>query len=112
MPDISKMILEAHGSAATLYASGDLTTAAVRRAVATVEGLPRHVRALCIDLRGIRRTDSRALRTLEMFLRRWRSARRGMSRVKLPDRANTDVIAIRFAHNRWAPGLATAAGPS
>ena len=112
MSALSKMILEAHGSAATLYASGDLTTAAVRRAIASAESLPSHVRALCVDLRGIRRTDSRALRTLETFLRRWRSARRGMSRVKLADHASTTVIAIKFAHKRWAPALATAAGPS
>ena len=108
----SNLILEAHGSAATLYASGDLTTAAVRHAVARVEQLPGHVRALCVDLRGIRRTDSRALRMLDTFLRRWRGARRGMSRVALADRARTDVMAIKFAHKRWAPALATAAGPS
>ena len=112
MSALSNMILEAHGSAATLYASGDLTTAAVRRAVANVETLPSHVRALCVDLRGIRRTDSRALRTLETFLRRWRSARQGMSRVKLADHASIGIIAIRFAHKRWAPALATAPGPS
>lgn len=112
MSAVSKMILEAHRSAATLYASGDLTTAAVRRAVATVESLPSHVCVLSVDLRGIRRTDSRALRTLETFLRRWRSARRGMSRVQLPDHASTTVIAMKFTHKRWSPALAAAARPS
>ena len=107
----SRMILEAHGSAATLYASGDLTTAAVLQAAARVERLPSHVRAIRVDLRGIRRTDSRALRTLEVFLRRWRATRRGMSRVKLAEAASTNVVAIRFAHKRW-PALATAAGSS
>ena len=33
MSETSKLIVEAHRSAATIYASGDLTTAAVRRAV-------------------------------------------------------------------------------
>ena len=107
----SSMILEAHGSAATLYGSGDLTTSAVLQAVASVERLPSHVRAICVDLRGIRRTDSRALRTLEAFLRRWRGTRQGMSRVKLAKAASANVVAINFAHKRW-PALATAAGSS
>ena len=111
MSATSKMIMEAHGSAATLYGSGDLTTAAVLQAIANVERLPSHVRAICVDLRGIRRTDSRALRTLEAFLRRWRATRRGMSRVKLAETASTSVVAIKFAHKRW-PALATAAGSS
>ena len=112
MSDTSKLIVEAHRSAATVYASGDLTTAAVRRAVAAVERLPDDVRAICVDLRGVRRTDSRALQTLESFLRRWRATRRGMSRVKLAEKANTSLIAIRFAHKRWTPALTTGAGAS
>lgn len=112
MPAISRVTVEAHGSAATLYASGDLTTAAVLQALATVDRLPRHVRALCVDLRAIRRTDSRALRTLEGFLRRWRAARGGMSRVQLAENARTTVVAIKFAHKRWTPALASAGGSS
>jgi ABC-type transporter Mla MlaB component len=108
----SNLTIEAHHSAATVYASGDLTTAAVLRAIATVERLPSHVRAICVDLRGIRRTDSRALRILEAFLRRWRAARRGMSRVKLAETASTSLVAIKFAHKRFAPAPATAVGAS
>ena len=112
MSDTSKLIVEAHRSAATIYASGDLTTAAVRRAVEAVERLPADVRAICVDLRGVRRIDSRALPTLEGFLRRWRATRRGMSRVKLAERVHTSLIAIRFAHKRWTPVLTAGAGPS
>ncbi len=112
MSATSNMIIEAHGSAATLYASGDLTTAAVLRAVANVERLPSHVRALCVDLRAIRRTDSRALRTLDVFLRRWRGARRGLSRVHLAERTTPSVVAIKFAHRRWTAALATVEGSS
>ena len=108
----SNLTIEAHRSAATVYASGDLTTAAVLRAIATVERLPSHVRAICVDLRGIRRTDSRALRSLEAFLGRWRAARRGMSRVKLAETASTSLVAIKFAHKRFAPAPATAVGAS
>ena len=112
MSAASRMILEAHGSAATMYASGNLTTAIVRQAVADVERLPSHVRALCVDLRAIRRTDSRALRTLEAFLLRWRGARRGVSRVQLAERTSASLVAIKFAHRRWTPALATAEGSS
>ena len=112
MSAASKMIIEAHGSAATLYASGDLTTAAVLQAVANVERLPSRVRALCVDLRAIRRTDSRALRTLDAFLRRWRGARGGVSRVQLAERTTASVVALKFAHRRWTPALATAEGSS
>jgi ABC-type transporter Mla MlaB component len=107
----SNLTVEAHRSAATVYASGDLTTAAVLRAIATVEQLPPHVRAICVDLRGVRRTDSRALRTLEAFLCRWRAARRGMSRVTLAEHASTSLVGIKFAHKRWT-SVTTAVGAS
>ena len=112
MSDASNMIIEAHGSAATLYASGDLTTAVVLKALANVERLPSHVRALCVDLRAIRRTDSRAMRTLDAFLRRWRGARGGVSRVQLAERMSASLVAIKFSHRRWTPALATVEGSS
>lgn len=112
MSATSRLIVEAHRAAATLYATGDLTTAAVLQAIAIAERLPEHVRAIRVDLRGVRRTDSRALRTMEMFLRRWRASRRGMSRVELAERINTSSVAIRFAHTRGTPAFPTAARAS
>jgi ABC-type transporter Mla MlaB component len=103
MPSTSTMMVESHRSAATLYATGDLTTAGVLQAVAHIEGLPEQVRALCIDLRGVRRADSHAMRALEAALRDWRAARRGMSRVKLAEDVDTSLVAIKFAHQRWTP---------
>src|SRR5688500_16111093 len=101
MPCASTMTVESHRSAATLYAAGELTTAGVLQAVACIEGLPEHVRALCVDLSGVRSADSHAMRALEAALRDWRAARRGMSRVKLSEAADTSLVAIKFAHQRW-----------
>ena len=80
----STIMVESHRSAATLYASGELTAEAVLRAIAEVEQLPNHVRALRVDLRAVSCADERTLRALEIALRDWRAARRGMSRVELP----------------------------
>ena len=86
MSSESTIMVESHRSAATLYASGELTADGVLRAIAQVEQLPNHVRALCVDLRALyERPTSRALRALEIALRDWRAARRGMSRVRFPE---------------------------
>src|SRR5688572_19582784 len=111
MPSSSTMIIESHRTAATLYATGELTTAGVLQAVACIEGLPDQVRALCIDLRGVRTADSHAMRALEAALRDWRAARRGMSRVKLAEDAHTSLVAIKFAHQRWTPATPTHVPP-
>src|SRR5688500_865389 len=105
MPCASTMIVESHRSAATLYATGELTITGVREAIACVEQLPEHVRALRVGLRGVRRADADALRALEIGLRSWRASRRGMSRVKLAQDMETSVVAIKFAHQRWRPPI-------
>ena len=97
----SALIAESHRSAATLYAIGELTTTEVLLAIAHMEQLPENVRALCIDLRGVRKVEPKAMRALEIALRDWRAARRGVSRVKLADDTDTNLVAIRFAHRRW-----------
>jgi ABC-type transporter Mla MlaB component len=97
----SAVIAESHRSAATLYAIGELTTTEVLLVAAHMAQLPENVRALCIDLRGVRKVDPSAMRALELALRDWRAARRGVSRVKLADDADTNLVAIRFAHRRW-----------
>lgn len=99
----STVNVESHPSAATLYVTGELTTIGVMHALAEAEQLPDTVRALCIDLRAVRSADSHAMRVLEIGLRDWRSKRRGMSRVKLADGADTRVVSLRFPHRRWTP---------
>lgn len=94
----STVIVESHPSAATLYASGALTADAVLRVNVKVEQLPSHVRALCVDLRAVRTVDDRALRALHLALAVWRAARRGMSRVQLPERAVTSPVAFGLPH--------------
>ena len=79
----STVIVESHGSAATLYASGELTADGLLWALAHVERLPTNVRALCVDLRAVRVIEDGALRTLGVALRNWRVLRHGMSRVRL-----------------------------
>ena len=100
MSSDSTIMVESHRSAATLYASGDLTAEAVLRAIAQVQQLPDHVRALRVDLRAVRSANERAFRALEIALRDWRAARRGMSRVQLPRDTGTRPIALNFAHTR------------
>jgi ABC-type transporter Mla MlaB component len=77
------IIVESHRSAATLYASGALTTDGLLRALAQLEQLPSNVRALCVDLRAVRAIEDGAMRTLGVALINWRAVRRGMSRVRL-----------------------------
>jgi len=103
MQSESSVTVESHHSFATLYATGELTTAAVLRVIAGAEDLPRNVRAVCIDLRAVQITESHAVRALEIGLRDWRAARCGMSRVKLPADAETSVVALKYTHLRWAP---------
>src|SRR5688500_16086849 len=105
MPSASTMVIESHRTAATLYATGELTTAGVLQAAACIEGLPEYVRALCVDLSGVGNADPHAIRALDMALREWRASRRGMSRVKLPSHLETSLIAIKFAHQRWTRAL-------
>ena len=103
MPSESTLSVESHRSAATLYVTGELTTAGALQAIARADELPENVRALCVDLRGVRRADSHAMRALERGLRDWRASRRGMSRVKLPENADAGLVAIKFTHQRWTP---------
>src|SRR5918992_3739782 len=97
----STLSVESHRSAATLYLTGELTSAGVMRAIAEADRLPDNVRALCVDLRGVRNAESHAMRVLEIGLRDWRSSRRGMSRVQLPEDAHPSVVALKFPHQRW-----------
>ena len=93
--------MESHRSAATLYITGELTTHGVMCAIGEANELPDNVRALCIDLRGVRKADPNAMRILQIGLREWRSTRRGMSRVKLADGADGGSVALQFTHQRW-----------
>jgi hypothetical protein len=94
----STLVVESHRSAATLYAIGALTTAAVLQLIARAHELPDHVRALRIDLRGVRQTDTHAMRALELGLSPWRACRRGISRVTLPDGLHPALCGLGFAH--------------
>jgi hypothetical protein len=76
--------LESHPRAATLYVRGALSARALLEAFERCAELPPHVRALRVDLRGVRLFDPRALDALARMLGRWRAERRGMTRVELP----------------------------
>ena len=84
MEPLLRYDLESHGSGATLYLTGALSVAGSRRAFAAIQSLPPLVRALRIDMRGIRLFDPAALHFLAVELRGWREDRAGITRVKLP----------------------------
>ena len=84
MEPLLRYDLESHASGATLYLTGALSVAGARLALAAVQGLPDPVRALRVDLRGIRLFDPAALHLLAAQLRDFRRARGGVTRVKLP----------------------------
>ena len=84
MEPLLRYDLESHGSGATLYLTGALSIAGSRRAFTTIQSLPRGVRALRIDMRGVRLFDPAALHLLAAELREWREERSGITRVKLP----------------------------
>ena len=84
MEPLLRYDLEAHARGATLYLTGALSVAGSRRALEAIQALPGEVRALRIDMRGIRLFDPHALLLLASQLRDWRTARSGITRVKLP----------------------------
>ena len=84
MEPLLRYDIESHESGATLYLTGALSVAGSRLALGAVRALPHHVRALRIDMRGIRLFDPEALHLLASHLREWRIARSGITRVKMP----------------------------
>ena len=84
MEPLLRYDIESHGSGVTLYLTGALSVAGSRRALEAVHALPVEVRALRIDMRGIRLFDPVALHLLASELRDWRKERSGITRVKLP----------------------------
>ena len=84
MEPLLRYDLESHGFGATLYLTGALSMTGSRRAFAAIKSLPACVRALRIDMRGIRLFDPAALHFLAAELRGWRADRAGITRVKLP----------------------------
>lgn len=105
MSEALSMVIESHAFAATLYVAGPFTAVDARRAIATVRQLPEHIRALCVDVRAAA-AEPDALRTLETGLRHWRTARRGMTRVQLPEDGLNSVVALKFPHQRWTRSAA------
>lgn len=90
----SALMVKASRSTAAVYATHELTTESVLRAVAWVNGLPDSVRAVCVDLRRARVIDPVAARALELGLAVWRVLRHGMTSVLLPDRAEARLLAV------------------
>jgi ABC-type transporter Mla MlaB component len=82
-PDLHSS-LEAHRDAATLYVAGTLSVAGALDVMRRCDALPNRVRALRVDLRGVRLMDVCALEALAFTLRRWRDARCGITRIALP----------------------------
>jgi ABC-type transporter Mla MlaB component len=112
MPSPANILVESHRTASTLYITGELTLDRVMEAIGRAEQLHADVRALRVDLRAAHRSESDALRALEVGLRRWRAARRGMTRVKLAPDMETNLVALKYAHRRWGSSFAHQAGLS
>jgi ABC-type transporter Mla MlaB component len=81
---LSQFWLESHPQGATLYVRGALSVCAALRALDRCAELPPRVRALRVDLRGVRFFDPSALDAVAHLLGRWRAERTGVTRVKLP----------------------------
>ena len=105
MPCSANIFVESHRTASTLYISGELTLDGVMDAIGRVEQLPADVRALRVDLRAAHRSESDALWALEVGLRRWRAARRGVTRVRLAPDMETNLVALKYTHRRWSPSI-------
>ncbi|MGI8498591.1 MAG: hypothetical protein ACR2OG_13525 [Gemmatimonadaceae bacterium] len=78
-PDSLLASLESHGAAAALYLHGTLSSAGVLSALRRCYALPERVRALRVDLRGVRLFDASALDALALSLAAWRDARQGLT---------------------------------
>jgi ABC-type transporter Mla MlaB component len=75
--------LEAHATAATLYLHGTLAPHSAVTAFRACYTLPRGVRRLHVDLRGVHDASAGTAGTLAILLEGWRRARRGRTQVAL-----------------------------
>jgi ABC-type transporter Mla MlaB component len=73
--------LETTGSTATLYISGALRLDGVESLCDACDQLPDTVRALRMDLHGVRHLEGEALDALRALLRHWRGMRGGDCRL-------------------------------
>lgn len=80
----SQLDIERHETAATAYVSGPFTLAVAARTIAACGQLPRHVRAVRVDLRAVRAWDVDAIAMLESLLVEWAHERHGRHRITHP----------------------------
>jgi len=76
--------LESHDRSATLYLRGELSTAGALHALNLCADLPRSVRALRVDCRGVGLFHPSAIDAFASLLGDWREGRGGMTHVELP----------------------------
>lgn len=99
----SQLAIETHASAATAYVSGRFSLAIAARAIAACCRLPRFVRAIRVDLRGVTAWDVDALAILESLLAEWARARDGMHRITHPEQRTRDAFVAVPCGIRDAP---------
>lgn len=100
----SGLSIESHARAASAYLSGPLTLGLSARAITAFCNLPRRVRALRVDLRGITVCDVDAMLMLESLVVEWCRERRGVSRIARPRVGARDLFVAIPYEIRDAPG--------
>jgi hypothetical protein len=72
-----RVLLEAHGTGATIYVAGHLSSSAAERTEAIVAELPSETRVIRLDLRAVDLTEPTAFVRVAGALNRWRARVRG-----------------------------------
>jgi hypothetical protein len=99
----SRLSIESHARAASVYLSGPLTLALTARAMTVFCGLPMRIRTLRVDLRAITVCDFDAMLMLESLVVEWCHERRGVSRIARPRAGARDAFVALPCAIRDAP---------
>ena len=99
----SRLSVEAHDCAATIYVSGPLTAAVAARAIFACRTLPAALRGVRVELRAVSVWDADALVMLEVLLVDWSAERHGASRIAYPPVTPRDAFVASPCAFRDAP---------
>ena len=99
----SQLVVEAHGSGAAAYVSGQFSLAAAARTIAACLRLPKEIRTLRADLRAVTAWDIDAILMLESLLVEWSRERFGVHRITHPRGSPRDAFVAIPCAIRDAP---------
>ena len=107
MSNATQFQLETNGTSATLYISEELPLDHLEALAQACAALPPHVRALRIDLHGIRQLGPEMMASLRVLMREWRGTRGGECRLAF----STENLVITYTERDSVVVPAVAGAP-